>query len=162
MPPAQLSLLIQILFLHHKGTDEEVRQLKLKKTKKDDMPFDKLGIYNVSTGVTDTIERLKSYKVPSKWSGWIAWQTEPGKARPAAPADSAAGKGEKAAVSAGEEKGEKPAATVVTAEEKGGNLKATAVTGQEKGDKPKKPKSLSADNGYTHYIRGSCRERQTV
>jgi hypothetical protein len=70
-----------------KPPEEKVRELKLKKTKKEDMPLDMLAIYNVKTGVTDTIKRIKSYKVPSKWAGWIAWQTEPEKARPAAPKD---------------------------------------------------------------------------
>jgi len=82
----------RFVFFTIKAPDEEVRALKLKKTKKEDMPLDKLGIYNVAAGRTDTVSRLKSYKAPSKWSGWIAWQTEPLKEKPAAPADTA-GKG---------------------------------------------------------------------
>lgn len=103
----------RFLFFTIKTPDEEVRALKLKKTKKEDMPLDKLGIYNVATGVTDTIPRLKSYKTPSKWSGWVAWQTEPMKEKPAAPSD----------------------------------------TTSKNGEKAKKPKSQSADNGYTLFIR---------
>lgn len=72
-------------FFTIKAPEAEVRELKLKKTKRDEMPLNALGIYNVATGVTDTIARLKSYKVPSKWAGWIAWQSEPAKGRPAAP-----------------------------------------------------------------------------
>ena len=49
--------------------EDKVRELKLKKTKKDDMPSDMLGIYNVSSGLTDTVTRLKLFKVPSKWGG---------------------------------------------------------------------------------------------
>ncbi|MDM8003185.1 MAG: prolyl oligopeptidase family serine peptidase [Bacteroidota bacterium] len=85
----------RFVFFTIKAPDEEVRALKLKKTKKDDMPLDKLGIYNVAAGVTDTVHRLKSYKTPSKWSGWIAWQTEPLREKPAAPADTAGKAGEK-------------------------------------------------------------------
>ena len=85
----------KFVFFTIKAPDEEVRALKLKKTKKEDMPLDKLGIYNVAAGVTDTVHRLKSYKAPSKWSGWIAWQTEPLKEKPAAPADTAGKGGEK-------------------------------------------------------------------
>jgi dipeptidyl aminopeptidase/acylaminoacyl peptidase len=70
-----------------KTPEDKVRELKLKKTKKDDMPSDMLGIYNVSEGITDTVSRLKSFKVPSKWAGWIAWQTEPVEDKPATPAD---------------------------------------------------------------------------
>ncbi len=64
-----------------KPTLEETRELKLKKTKKEDMPLNMLGIYNVSKMSTDTVRRLKSFKLPSKWSGWIAWQCEPEKAK---------------------------------------------------------------------------------
>ncbi|MDM8001369.1 MAG: prolyl oligopeptidase family serine peptidase [Bacteroidota bacterium] len=85
----------KFVFFTIKAPDEVVRALKLKKTKKEDMPLDKLGIYNVAAGVTDTVHRLKSYKAPSKWSGWIAWQTEPLKEKPAAPADTAGKSGEK-------------------------------------------------------------------
>jgi len=85
----------RFLFFTIKAADEEVKALKLKKTKKEDMPLDKLGIYNVAAGVTDTVHRLKSYKAPVKWSGWIAWQTEPLKEKPAAPADTSGKDGEK-------------------------------------------------------------------
>jgi dienelactone hydrolase len=143
----------RFFFFTIKAPDGEVRQLKLKKTKKEDMPLDKLGIYNLTTGVTDTVTRLKSYKVPSKWSGWIAWQTEPGKAKPAAPADSAAGIGEKPLVASGTAEGKsgKSAEPSGTAEGKG--QKSAAPSGAGKEDKPKKTKNQSADNGYTLYIR---------
>jgi dipeptidyl aminopeptidase/acylaminoacyl peptidase len=68
---------------------ESVRALKLKKTKKEDMPINKLAIYNLENQKTDTIEKLISVKVPEKWAGWIAYQTE-------APKDTASkGKSEK-------------------------------------------------------------------
>ncbi len=69
------------------------------------MPLDKLGIYDVASGVTDTIGRLKSYKVPSKWAGWIAWQTEPLKEKPAAKSDTAGngGQGSQETANAGTE-----------------------------------------------------------
>jgi dienelactone hydrolase len=112
---ASLSADAKFLFFTVKPPEAEVRALKLKKTKKEDMPLDKLGIYNVTTGLTDTVERLKSYKTPSKWSGWIAWQSEPIR--------------------------EKPAAQPDTTSRANGNGKS------------KKPKSESADNGYSLYIR---------
>lgn len=55
---------------------DSVRALKLKKTKKEDMPINKLAIYNLENQKTDTIEKLISVKVPEKWAGWIAYQTE--------------------------------------------------------------------------------------
>ena len=96
-----------------KTPEDTIKALKVKKTKKDDMPADMLGIYNITEGITDTIARLKSYKVPSKWAGWIAWQTEPVKEKPAVQKDSTS-------------------------------------DGKENG---KKPKTESADNGYTLFIR---------
>ncbi|MDX9772717.1 MAG: prolyl oligopeptidase family serine peptidase [Bacteroidales bacterium] len=121
------------LFFTIKPPEDTVKVLKLKKTKKDDMPMDMLAIHNVTTGITDTIRRLKSYKIPSKWSGWIAWQTEPLKEKTAVQKDTAAnGRENMSEVSkeAGKELGQE--------------------SGKEKG---KKPKSESADNGYTLYYR---------
>ncbi len=77
------------LFFTIKPPEDAVKALKLKKTKKEDMHLDKLGIYDVRTGITDTILRLKSFKVPEKWAGWIVWQTEPLKVKSAAPKDTA-------------------------------------------------------------------------
>lgn len=102
-----------------KPPEEEVTALKLKKTKKDDMPSDKLGIYNIASGITDTVDRIKSYRIPSRWAGWIAWQTEPEKEKKAAPADTTA---------------------------------KVSPAGNEKKEGGKKPKTQSADNGYTLYL----------
>ena len=55
-------------------------ELKLKKTKKEDMPVNSLGIFDVANNSTDTIKRIKTFKVPVKWPGWIAYQCEPQKA----------------------------------------------------------------------------------
>ncbi len=85
----------RFLFFTIKPPLEEVRELKLKKAKREEMPTDKLGIYNLSTGVTDTIVSLKSYKLPGKWAGWVAWQCEPAKAKPAPAADTTSNNGDK-------------------------------------------------------------------
>lgn len=55
---------------------DTIRQLKLKKTKKENMPKDKLAIYEIKSGKLDTIPNLKSFELPAEWSGWIAWQVE--------------------------------------------------------------------------------------
>ncbi len=54
-----------------------ITELKLKKTRKDDMPVNSLGIYDISRNSTDTIYRIKSFKLPAKWPGWLAYQCEP-------------------------------------------------------------------------------------
>jgi len=55
---------------------DTVRALKLKNTKKENMPQDKLVIYNLKSGETEIIEKIKTVKIPEKWSGWMAWQAE--------------------------------------------------------------------------------------
>ena len=56
---------------------EKLRELKLKKTKEEDMPGDVLGIYNIGTGIIDSIKDFKNYKIPEEWSAYIAYQLEP-------------------------------------------------------------------------------------
>jgi dipeptidyl aminopeptidase/acylaminoacyl peptidase len=59
-----------------KPAEDTIRQLKLKKTKKEDLPINKLAVFNIETRKIDTTEKLISVKVPEKWAGWIAWQTD--------------------------------------------------------------------------------------
>ncbi|PKP31540.1 MAG: hypothetical protein CVU00_12580 [Bacteroidetes bacterium HGW-Bacteroidetes-17] len=47
-----------------KPETEVVRQLKLKKTKKEKLPKDALGIYDLTKNSLTKIENLKSYKTP--------------------------------------------------------------------------------------------------
>jgi len=56
---------------------EEIRELKMKKTKEKDMPGDVLGIYNIATGTIDSIKDFKNYKIPEEWAAYIAYQLEP-------------------------------------------------------------------------------------
>ena len=58
---------------------EEVKELKRVKTKKDDLPKDTLAIYSLSNMELVKIPLVKSYKIPEKWAGWIAYQPEPEK-----------------------------------------------------------------------------------
>ena len=57
--------------------EDTLRMLKLKKTRREDIPLNKLAIHNTNTNSTQYVEQLKSYKLPAKWSGWIAYQTHP-------------------------------------------------------------------------------------
>ena len=68
--------------------EDSIRQLKLLKTKKEDMPVNQLAIYNISKKTLETVNKLKSINVPENWSGWIFWQTE-------APKDTTQNKGKK-------------------------------------------------------------------
>jgi dipeptidyl aminopeptidase/acylaminoacyl peptidase len=55
---------------------DTIRTLKLKKTKKEDLPQDKLVIYNLKNHSTSEIEKIKTSKLPTEWAGWLAWQAE--------------------------------------------------------------------------------------
>ncbi|MDO1501903.1 prolyl oligopeptidase family serine peptidase [Winogradskyella maritima] len=55
---------------------DSIVELKRKKTKKDKMPKDSLGIYNLNTKSLTKIANVKSYKMPEKWSSHIAYLLE--------------------------------------------------------------------------------------
>ncbi|WP_372652533.1 prolyl oligopeptidase family serine peptidase [Draconibacterium sp.] len=55
---------------------DTIRALKLKKTKKEDLPQNKLVVFNIGENKSEKIENLKSVKVPEEWSGWIAYQAK--------------------------------------------------------------------------------------
>jgi dipeptidyl aminopeptidase/acylaminoacyl peptidase len=68
-----------LLFTIKPGYDL-LRDLKLKKAKREDMPGDTLAIWSVS-GKVEKIAAIRSYQLPEKWAGWMAYQTEPAPAR---------------------------------------------------------------------------------
>ncbi|WP_319481865.1 prolyl oligopeptidase family serine peptidase [uncultured Draconibacterium sp.] len=55
---------------------DTIRNLKLKKTKKEDLPQNKLVVFNIEEIKSEKIENLKSVKIPDEWSGWIAYQAK--------------------------------------------------------------------------------------
>jgi dipeptidyl aminopeptidase/acylaminoacyl peptidase len=55
-------------------TLETTRELKLKKTKKDDMPGERLGIYDIGNESLFEIENIIEYKMPEKWSAYLAYK----------------------------------------------------------------------------------------
>jgi dipeptidyl aminopeptidase/acylaminoacyl peptidase len=73
---AQITFDSKFVVFTLKPAEDTIRQLKLKKTKKEDLPINRLAIFNFETKKTDTIEKLISVKVPEKWAGWIAYQSE--------------------------------------------------------------------------------------
>src|SRR6478736_3418319 len=50
-----------------------VKDLRRLKKKKEDMPKDSLGIYSFGTRKTEKIPDVKSYKLPEKAGGWLAY-----------------------------------------------------------------------------------------
>ena len=54
----------------------EVHALKLKKTKKEDMPLPELGIFSVADQQLETITKLKGFKMADKGLAFLAYQVE--------------------------------------------------------------------------------------
>ncbi len=59
-----------------KAWKDSIAEMKRRKVKKDKMPKDTLGIYNLQNNTLDKIANIKSYKTPQKWSGFIAYTFE--------------------------------------------------------------------------------------
>lgn len=67
------------IYFSVKPSKNQVRELKRKKTKPDEMPKDSLGIYNLGTQSLEVIPNVGSFKNPEKWSGVIAYTLDPAK-----------------------------------------------------------------------------------
>lgn len=55
---------------------EQVKELRRQKKKKEELPNDSLGIYAFTNRKTEKIAEVKSYKIPEKAGGWLAYQLE--------------------------------------------------------------------------------------
>jgi len=56
---------------------DSIKVLKRQKIKNKDMPKDSLGILDLSTMQLTKIADVQNFALPSKWSGWVAYQLEP-------------------------------------------------------------------------------------
>ncbi|MCK0109776.1 prolyl oligopeptidase family serine peptidase [Flavobacteriaceae bacterium S0825] len=56
-----------------KAWQDSIAEMKRRKAKKDEMPNDTLGVFNLKTKTLTKIANVKSYKIPSKWSGVVAY-----------------------------------------------------------------------------------------
>jgi dipeptidyl aminopeptidase/acylaminoacyl peptidase len=55
---------------------ETVRELKVKRAKREEMPGDTLAIWPVG-GTMEKIPSIRSFRIPSEWGGWMMYQAEP-------------------------------------------------------------------------------------
>lgn len=60
---------------------DSIQEMKRRKVKKKDLPKDSLVIYNIKTQSVQKIANVKSYAMPQKWSGIVAYMLEPAKAK---------------------------------------------------------------------------------
>ncbi len=59
-----------------KPQQKTVKDLRRQKKKKEDLPKDSLGIYSITTRKTEKVAEVKSFKIPEKAGGWMAYQLE--------------------------------------------------------------------------------------
>jgi len=59
-----------------KAWKDSVVEMKRRKVKKSKMPKDTLAIFNIKSKSLVKIPNIKSYKVPEKWSGYVAYLLE--------------------------------------------------------------------------------------
>lgn len=64
-----------VLFLIE-PTEEEVKQAKKEKKETDEQPKNQLGILDLANSRLDRIDHIKSFRVPEKAAGWIAYLKE--------------------------------------------------------------------------------------
>lgn len=64
------------VFFTIKPWKDSLTAMKSRKVKKKDLPNDSLGIFNLETKSIAKIGNLKSYKIPKKWSGYVAYMLE--------------------------------------------------------------------------------------
>jgi len=55
---------------------DSVKAIRRKKIDKQQMPKAHLGIYDLQNSSIDTIRNIRDFKLPAKWSGWVAYQKE--------------------------------------------------------------------------------------
>ena len=79
----------QFLIYHTSPADDSLRQLKIKKTKKEDLPGDTLKIFDIRKKSTKAIPHVQSHQLPQKWSGWLAYQLDDKRKIPTPPKDTA-------------------------------------------------------------------------
>jgi len=70
-----------------KPEHDKVRRLKLKDTKKDDLPKDSVFVINLADGRMEKFAKVKSYKTPKKEGDWLAIHFEKETAKPAVQKD---------------------------------------------------------------------------
>lgn len=61
---------------------DSTMNMRRRKVKKDDLPKDTLAVYDLRTLKLSKYANVKSYQMPEKWSGWLAYLREPVKSIP--------------------------------------------------------------------------------
>ena len=73
----QFSYDAQYLVFKIKPALDTLKAQRRRKVKKEDLPNDSLAVLTLATGAVQKFPELRSYALPEKWSGWLAYQLEP-------------------------------------------------------------------------------------
>jgi dipeptidyl aminopeptidase/acylaminoacyl peptidase len=119
-----------------KAWQDSVKEMKRQKVKKKDLPKDTLAIYNLQDNSLIAIANVKSYKIPEKWDGFVAYQLEEIKV----------------------EKKKKDKAAEIEGEEKPKEEETEPVEGKK--EKKKAAKKVGKDNGYHLILRNLQSDKQ--
>jgi dienelactone hydrolase len=60
--------------------EDTLKALRRRKVKKEDLPKDTLALFNLADGRLEKIAAVKSFLLPAKWEGWLAYHLHPAKA----------------------------------------------------------------------------------
>ena len=63
-----------------KPAADSLKAMRRRKAKKEDLPKDTLAILSLASGNLEKIPNVKSFQLPEKWAGWVAYHMEPSKA----------------------------------------------------------------------------------
>lgn len=69
----------EIAIFKIKAWTDSIAEMKRRKVKKEKLPKDSIGIYHLQNQSLQKIANVKSYKIPEKWSGFIAYSYNPAK-----------------------------------------------------------------------------------
>ena len=76
---AKLSADSRFLVFKIKPFEDTLKAQRRRKVKREDLPKDSLGIFELNTGNLTKIPQVQSFQLPEKWSGWLAYHKEPAK-----------------------------------------------------------------------------------
>lgn len=66
----------KFLVFHIASSVDTIKAMKRRKVKKKNMPKDSLGIYNLEKKFLSKVPNVRSYKLPQKWNGYLAYHRE--------------------------------------------------------------------------------------
>ncbi|MBL7775144.1 MAG: S9 family peptidase, partial [Saprospiraceae bacterium] len=58
---------------------DTLKAQRRRKVKKEELPADTLAVLHLGSGAVQKFPELRSFALPEKWSGWLAYQLEPAK-----------------------------------------------------------------------------------